>query len=245
MPPPHLLNPILLLLTTLPLTYGCQRDWSALHKRAHYTHLPTARLTKRSTNTSFPPALTDHESLLLNAFEEDALRTWSHYYTHGNHLGSYNKSQAEWTRDRWTENGLDDAWLEEFPIYVTYPERSRLWLTVEGKNGTGNGSTHEANLVEDVLEEDDTSGYPDLIPAYHAMSASGSVRGEYVYVGYVCFSLHGVEAVDPDCTRFKSCGTCQSHHESARSDAVHEHRDFLYFHGKRLGAGNWRKGQIC
>jgi N-acetylated-alpha-linked acidic dipeptidase len=45
------------------------------------------------------------------------------------------------------------------------------------------GSIHEANLVEDVLAEDDTSSYPNLIPAYHGMSASGNVTAEYVYVG--------------------------------------------------------------
>ena len=44
-------------------------------------------------------------------------------------------------------------------------------------------TTHEANLVEEVLAEDDTSSYPNLIPAYHGMSASGNVTAEYVYVG--------------------------------------------------------------
>lgn len=39
--------------------------------------------------------------------------------------------------------------------------------------------------MEDVLVEDDTSSYPNLIPAYHGMSASGTVTAEYVYVGYV------------------------------------------------------------
>lgn len=39
--------------------------------------------------------------------------------------------------------------------------------------------------MEEVLAEDDTSSYPNLIPAYHAMSASGTVTAEYVYVGYV------------------------------------------------------------
>jgi N-acetylated-alpha-linked acidic dipeptidase len=43
---------------------------------------------------------------------------------------------------------------------------------------------HEVSLIEDMLPEDPTTSYPNRIPAYHAMSASGNVSAEYVYVGY-------------------------------------------------------------
>ncbi|KAF2748525.1 glutamate carboxypeptidase 2 [Sporormia fimetaria CBS 119925] len=153
------------------LTYACQRDWNALHTRLH-NHSP---LHKRQS-ISYPPLLTETETILVNSFDNRSISDWSHYYTHGDHLGSHNKSQAEWTAQKWREAGLT-AYLAEYPIYVTYPEYSRLTLR------RADGSTHEANLVEDVLKEDDTSGYPNVIPAYHAMSGSGNVTAEYVYVG--------------------------------------------------------------
>jgi N-acetylated-alpha-linked acidic dipeptidase len=86
---------------------------------------------------------------------------------------------AEWTAAQWRGAGFDEVQIVEYPIWYTYPERSGLRLL-----SASNGSVlHEARLVEDVLEQDETSGYPNLIPAYHAMSASGNVTGEYVYVG--------------------------------------------------------------
>jgi N-acetylated-alpha-linked acidic dipeptidase len=174
---PRLLSSFILLSA---FAYACQRDWDALHKRIHHNRSP---LTKRADNSSYPPTLTDHENLLLNSFENTTLSTWSHYYTHGDHLGSHNKSMAEWTMQKWLDAGFDDAHLAEYPIYVTYPEHSSLKLI------RPDGSTHEANLVEDVLSEDDTSGYPNLIPAYHAMSGSGNVTAEFVYVGYAILRL--------------------------------------------------------
>lgn len=85
---------------------------------------------------------------------------------------------AEWTAEKWKAAGFSEVRVEEFPIWYTYPERSAL--TLEGLAGE---VVHEARLVEDVLVEDETSGLPNVIPAYHGMSASGDVRGEYVYVG--------------------------------------------------------------
>lgn len=85
---------------------------------------------------------------------------------------------AEWTAEKWRAAGFSEVSVEEFPIWYTYPERSALRL-----EGVAGEVLHEARLVEDVLVEDETSGYPNVIPAYHAMSASGDVKGEYVYVG--------------------------------------------------------------
>ncbi|EUC36308.1 hypothetical protein COCCADRAFT_88509 [Bipolaris zeicola 26-R-13] len=171
-----LLLPVLLL-TLTPPTHACQRDWSLLQTRiSRHSHSPS-KYTTRDTPT-YPPPLTPTESLLLNSFDAVALRTWSSYYTHGDHLGTHNRSMAEWTAEKWKAAGFSEVRVEEFPIWYTYPERSAL--TLEGLAGE---VVHEARLVEDVLVEDETSGLPNVIPAYHGMSASGDVRGEYVYVG--------------------------------------------------------------
>jgi len=164
---------LLLLLTAL--AHACQRDWEALSRRIHQ-HAPSSKHHKRSP-VPYPPVLTPTESVLVNSFDKTSLAEWSYYYTHGDHLGSHNKTMAEWTAQKWRSAGFDDAYLAEYPIWYTYPEHSRLRLI------RPDGSVHEANLVEDVLVQDDTSGYPNLIPAYHAMSASGNVTAEYVYVG--------------------------------------------------------------
>ncbi|CAI6342519.1 unnamed protein product [Periconia digitata] len=165
--------PSLILLGTL--TLACQRDWDALETRIHTHHTTPNRHAKRAP-VAYPPTLSDVESILVNSFDNKSISDWSYYYTHGDHLGSHNKSMAEWTAQKWRDAGFD-AYLEEFPIWYTYPQHSSLSLIWP------NGSRHDANLVEDVLKEDDTSSYPNLIPAYHAMSASGNVTAEYVYVG--------------------------------------------------------------
>lgn len=162
------------------LAYACQRDWDALHRRMHQ-HRAHNRHAKRA-EVEYPPTLTETESILVNSFDNKSISDWSYYYTHGDHLGSHNKTMAEWTAQKWRDAGFD-AWLEEFPIWVTYPEHSSLTLY------RPDGTTHEANLVEEVLSEDDTSSYPNVIPAFHAMSASGNVTAEYVYVGYVLLNL--------------------------------------------------------
>jgi N-acetylated-alpha-linked acidic dipeptidase len=169
------------ILTSLVLlgafAYACQRDWAALDRRIQHQHNTHNRHSKRA-DVAYPPSLTEVESILVNSFDNKSISDWSYYYTHGDHLGSHNKTMAEWTQQKWQDAGFD-ARIEEFPIWVTYPEHSSLTLH------RPDGSKHAANLVEDVLQEDDTSSYPNLIPAYHGMSASGNITAEYVYVGYV------------------------------------------------------------
>ncbi|KAF2754355.1 Zn-dependent exopeptidase [Pseudovirgaria hyperparasitica] len=149
---------------------ACRHDW---------IHNPRAkklqRLAKRQVE--YPPVLSDAEQILVNSFDNNSISDWAYYYTHGDHLGgSHNKSMAQWTADRWNENGLN-ASLYEIPVYTTYPQHSSLAIRYT------NSSVHNANLIEDVLVEDDTTSFPNRIPAFHAMSASGKVIAEYVYVG--------------------------------------------------------------
>lgn len=101
------------------LAYACQRDWDALHRRIHQ-HQAHNKHAKRA-EVEYPPALTDTESILVNSFDNKSLSDWSYYYTHGDHLGSHNKSMAEWTAQKWKDAGFD-AWLAEYPIWYTYPE---------------------------------------------------------------------------------------------------------------------------
>ncbi|KAF2654298.1 Zn-dependent exopeptidase [Lophiostoma macrostomum CBS 122681] len=162
------------LISLSALVYACQRDWDTLYRRIHQ-HRAQSKHAKRA-EVEYPPALAEIESILVNSFDNKSISDWSYYYTHGDHLGGHNKTMAEWTAQKWRDAGID-AHLAEYPIWVTYPEHSSLIFI------RPDGSTREANLVEDVLAQDDTSSYPNVIPAYHGMSASGNVTAEYVYVG--------------------------------------------------------------
>lgn len=46
-----------------------------------------------------------------------------------------------------------------------------------------NGSTYTPSLEEEVLPEDETTGYPNRIPTFHGYSWTGDAEGELVYVG--------------------------------------------------------------
>ncbi|KAI5918382.1 peptidase family M28 [Camillea tinctor] len=153
--------------------YACQRDWESLHMRIHKhkNHLHA----KRSA-VEYPPVLTETESILVNSFDSKSIDSWSYYYTHGDHLGGHNRTMAEWTMEHWNDAGFNTT-IEEYWIWYTAPIETSLKLN------RPDGSIHEVSLIEDMLEEDPTTSYPNRIPAYHAMSASGTVKSEYVYVG--------------------------------------------------------------
>lgn len=48
---------------------------------------------------------------------------------------------------------------------------------------SANGTTKEINLIEDVLEQDETSSYPNRLPSFHGYSFTGKAEAEFVYVG--------------------------------------------------------------
>ncbi|KAF1809800.1 N-acetylated-alpha-linked acidic dipeptidase-like protein 2 [Eremomyces bilateralis CBS 781.70] len=131
---------------------------------------------RQAPHAPFPPVLSETESILSNSFDSTSLSEWSHYYTHGLHIAGTNKSQAQWTADRWAENGFT-ASLAEYIVYLNYPVSNSLTLTY------GNGSVFHPKLKEDVLAEDSVTGSPDSAPVFHGYSATGNASAEYVYVG--------------------------------------------------------------
>lgn len=83
---------------------------------------------------------------------------------------------AQWTADRWGENGFTSS-LAEYYVFLNYPVSHSLSLTYP------NGSIFTATLEEDVLAEDDVTSYPNKVPTFHGYSATGNATAEYVYVG--------------------------------------------------------------
>jgi N-acetylated-alpha-linked acidic dipeptidase len=169
---------LLFALSFAQLAAACQRELRNLDLDQHPANFP---FVPRQA-APFPPAWSEHEKLLHTSFSTASIDTWSSYYTHGDHIAGRNKSMAEETAKKWTANGVP-ASLVEYEVFLNYPTEQKLVMTM------ANGSLYEAQLFEDVLEEDETTGYPGSrsLPAFHGYSASGAVEAEYVYVGLVLF----------------------------------------------------------
>lgn len=157
--------PILVSLLYATLAYACVRD--------HAFHRPRSIVKRQSTP---PVPLTSDEAILANSFDNNTLDDWGYYYTHGVHLAGTNRTMAQWTADRWSENGFQ-ARLDEYLTYLNYPVSHSLSLTYP------NGSVFKASLEEARLAEDETTTYPDSIPTFHGYSFTGNATAEYVYVG--------------------------------------------------------------
>ncbi|KXS97321.1 hypothetical protein AC578_10738 [Pseudocercospora eumusae] len=145
--------------------HGCQRE------RNFYSH---QQHVKRQASP--PPELTPDEALIISSFDNNSISDWSYYYTHGDHLAGRNRSQAQWTADRWAEAGFESR-LDSYHVFLDYPVSKSLTVTWP------NGTTYTPSLEEAVLEEDDVTGWENRIPTFHGYSFSGSASAEYVYVG--------------------------------------------------------------
>ena len=129
-------------------------------------------------------------AILLETPKEEKAQEWSKYYTAGPHLAGKNYSQVLWTQERWEEFGIK-AEIAAYDTYINYPLGHRLALYEKEKTKGADASgvetwkvKFEASLVEDVLEEDPTSGLENRVPTFHGYSASGNVTAPFVYVNY-------------------------------------------------------------
>ncbi|KAF4965291.1 hypothetical protein FSARC_6892 [Fusarium sarcochroum] len=157
--------------------YACLPDKAELeHLRARrHAREPRSRHLKRDV-VEYPPVLTETETLLVNSFDNNSISDWSLYYSSGYRLAGHNRSQAEWTQKKWIELGWE-SWIDEYYIWYTEPIESTLKLN------RPDGSSHEVQRLEDPLDVDPQTSNPHEQVAYHALSGSGRVSAEYVYVG--------------------------------------------------------------
>lgn len=118
------------------------------------------------------------KKILLETPDPEQARESSHYYAAGPHLCGKNLSQAEWTRDKWLEYGIQKAGIVTYEVYLNYPLDHGLALLKDGS------VVYEATLEEDALEEDPTSGLADRIPTFHGYSASGDITAPFVFCNY-------------------------------------------------------------
>lgn len=150
-------------------TSACARDFLAETRHTHRKPISTRA-------TDWPPVLTEHETILVNSFDNVTLDQWSDYYGHQNKLAGLGYEAAQWTADRFRENGFETR-LDEYQVFLTYPLKQELSVT------WANGTSEPVNLAEPVLEEDDVTGRPDNQPTFHGFSGSGTGTGEFIYAG--------------------------------------------------------------
>ncbi|PGH10190.1 hypothetical protein AJ80_07549 [Polytolypa hystricis UAMH7299] len=124
------------------------------------------------------------QGILQTVPSEYKAREWSQYYTSGPHLAGKNLTQALWTQQKWREFGIQDTSIDTYDVYINYPLDHRLALLEKDDKDNSTKIIHEANLEEDVLPDDSTSGLHDRIPTFHGYSASGNVTAQYVYVNF-------------------------------------------------------------
>ncbi|KAI1818355.1 N-acetylated-alpha-linked acidic dipeptidase-like protein 2 [Poronia punctata] len=153
-------------LLTVSLCRACARGREFQHDHVN--------LAKREITPLSP--LNPEEKILVDSISNVSISDWSHYYTHGYHVAGTNKTMADWTADRWRESGWNTS-VVSYNVYLNYPVNKSLTLTY------ANGSTFHPLLEEEVLDVDDTTGYPNRVPTFHGYSASGSAEAEFVYVG--------------------------------------------------------------
>lgn len=86
------------------------------------------------------------------------------YYTSDTHLaGTYgDKLQAEWTRNRFLEYGISNTTIETYYPLLNYPLERRVAI-VSGPIEL----RYEAKLVEDVVDEDESTKKGVTMPAFH------------------------------------------------------------------------------
>lgn len=144
---------------------SCVHDHVLKRSRSH---------VKRQTTPRSP--LTPEETILFDSFDSNTIEEWNYYYSHGAHLAGTNRTMAQWTADRWSENGFQSR-LDQYEVYLNYPVSHSASLTYP------NGSVYTMSLEEAVLAEDETTSYPNRIPTFNGYSYSGNATAEYVYVG--------------------------------------------------------------
>ncbi|KAH8663080.1 N-acetylated-alpha-linked acidic dipeptidase-like protein 2 [Tricladium varicosporioides] len=158
------MRPFLILIAAIGAR-ACQRE---VHLEGHQRHLSTRGIQ----NATFPPILDPNEQILIDSFDNSSISTWAYYFTHGRTVAGENKTMAEWTASQWEESGFKTR-LDEYYVYLNYPVSHSLQLKY------ANGSIYEPTLDEEVLDEDDTTSYPNRVPSFHGYSFSGNASAEY------------------------------------------------------------------
>ena len=148
-----------------------------------HDHLSNILQLSASKKNNYSIPFDELKDIFLETPSAEKAKEWSYYYTSGPHLAGKNLSQAEWTRDKWESWGISSS-IATYDIYTNYPVDHSLALLKKNGDSSTWDIAYKASLVEDVLEEDPTTGLDDRIPTFHGYSANGNVTGQFVFANY-------------------------------------------------------------
>ena len=152
--------------------------------RTHSQFLALAALTFCTTASSqsilgFTPASAAHESELESKFKSipsaDEERRQHRIFTQEPHVaGSKRNNQlAEYIRDEWKKQGLEDVIIRRYDVYGTNPKSAFLEMIAP--------IHYQATLRETPLPGDEDSKDPAISGAWLGMSISGEVTAPVIY----------------------------------------------------------------
>ncbi|KAI9251904.1 hypothetical protein BDA99DRAFT_444249 [Phascolomyces articulosus] len=120
----------------------------------------------------------DVKLLLKGLPSSEYIREYFHHYASVTHLaGSPNdKAQAEWTRDKFIEFGIEDAQIETYYPLLNYPVKRRMAIVEGPQDLLFEAKLQETSVIDDASQE--------RVPTFHGYSANGNVTGSVVYVNY-------------------------------------------------------------
>lgn len=170
------------------------RQWSFAAHLITLVFLPTVVFhTFCPTELRVHPALVWHSqpnlspdalrTLLLSIPDGRKAREWSTYLTSQPHLPGQGFDQAQWTRTKWEEFGIENSTISSYNAYCSYPNGQRLAL-LDLSRPRAEQVLYEAALVEDDNFVKTGKDKQPFIPAFHAFSAPGNVTASYVFANF-------------------------------------------------------------
>jgi N-acetylated-alpha-linked acidic dipeptidase len=152
--------------------------------RNHATLLSLALLSfyitaHAQTILGFTPASAAHESEVEKKFKSiptpDEERRQHRIFTQEPHVAGSkrNNELAEYIRDEWVKQGLEDVIIRRYDVYGTNPKSASLEMIAPTR--------YQASLRETALPGDEDSKNPTISGAWLGMSISGEVTAPVVY----------------------------------------------------------------
>lgn len=134
-------------------------------------------LTTISTNYKLDYNIS--KSILLDALETNYAGKWMKEYTKENQLAGTNLKMVNFTLNKFTEFGLNDAYVDQYTSLISYPIDNSLNLI------SNESIVYSPSLIEDEIDEDPNS--LKKVPAFLGYAGNGNVTAEYVYCNYGTF----------------------------------------------------------
>jgi len=127
----------------------------------------------------FTPTSASHETEVENKFKSiptpDEERRQHRIFTQEPHIAGSkrNNELAEYIRDEWKKQGLEDVVIHRYDVYGTNPKSASLEMIAP--------TSYKALLKETPIPGDDDSNNPAISGAWLGMSVSGEVTAPVIY----------------------------------------------------------------